>query len=161
MSLNLTCPYRTVCSADVKNYKQKGQLNEFIACERNPLPGKNKCELHMNEEATQNEERLDFGALTRAKRKELGISIDLLTTEEGCRQRDAITQRTDRNKTAGMLYCYRLCGISLGHLECIHAETCMAFQLLLFELFEEYPDPEDLTGVVIDRGKRHSSGLLL
>ena len=69
MSLNLTCPYRTVCSADVKNYKPKGQLNEFIACERNPLPGKNKCELHMKEEATQNEERLDFGALTRAIRE--------------------------------------------------------------------------------------------
>ena len=51
-----------------------------------------------------------------------------------------------------MIYCYRPCGISIGHLECIHAETCTAFPLLLFELFGERPDSEVLTGVVIDRG---------
>ena len=90
--------------------------------------------------------------MTRSKRQELGISIDLLTTEEGCRKRENVTQRTDRSVTAGMIYCYRPCGVSIGHVECIHAETCTAFQLLLLELFGEKPDSKDLTGVVIDRG---------
>ena len=45
--------------------------------------------------------------MTRLKRKELGIDIDFLTTEDCCRKRDAITQRTVRSKTAGMIYCYR------------------------------------------------------
>ena len=47
----------------------------------------------------------------------------------------------------------RPCGISLGHIECISSESCTAFQLLLFELFGEYPEEKDLAGVVIDRGK--------
>ena len=46
----------------------------------------------------------------------------------------------------------RPCGISLGHVECISSESCTAFQLLLFELFGEYPETKDLAGVVIDRG---------
>lgn len=142
-----------MCSADVEKNKNKGELNEFIACSQSPLPGKSKCLKHVNDESSNPQERLDYGVMTRAKRQELGISIDLLTTEEGCRKREAITQRTERSKTAGMLYCYRPCGISLGHLECIHAETCTAFQLLLFEIFGERPDSKDLTGVVIDRGK--------
>ena len=41
----------------------------------------------------------------------------------------------------------------MGHVECITSESCTAFQLLLFELFGEYPDPKDLSGIVIDRGK--------
>lgn len=144
--------YRTVCSADVTKNITKGELNEFIACAESPLPGKDKCLHHLEDESRTPPERMDYGMMTRARRKELGISIDLLTTEEGCRKREAITVRTARSKTAGMLYCYRPCGISLGHLECIHHETCTAFQLLLFELFGERPETKDLTGVVIDRG---------
>ena len=40
----------------------------------------------------------------------------------------------------------------MGHMEAIGAETCTAFQLLLFELFGEFPDKTLLSGVVIDRG---------
>lgn len=152
--LSLKIPCRTVCSADVKKIKNKGQLNEFIACSSSPLPGKDKCLQHYkNESESIPQERIDFGVMTRAKRQELGLSIDVLTTDEGCRKRENVTQRTERSKTAGMIYCYRPCGISLGHLECIHAETCTAFPLLLFELLGERPDSEVLTGVVIDRGK--------
>ena len=52
-------------------------------------------------------ERLDFGKLTRSRRVALGIDIDYLLTGEGCRKRENITQRTERSKTAGMIYCYR------------------------------------------------------
>lgn len=158
--LLLKIPCRTVCSADVEKIKNKGKLNEFIACPFSPLPGKDKCLQHYNNESqTVLQERVDFGVMTRSKRQELGISIDLLTTDEGCRKRENVTQRTERSKTAGMIYCYRPCGVSLGHVECIHAETCTAFPLLLFELFGEKPDSKDLTGVVIDRGLTYQSGI--
>ena len=152
--------YRTVCSANTVKNIEKGKLNEFVSCAASPLPGKDKCLKHLETETIDAEERLDYGMMTRARRKELGISIDVLTTEEGCRKREAITQRAERSKTAGMLYCYRTCGVSLGHVECIHCETCTAFQLLLFELFGPRPDTETLTGVVIDRGKINKYSLI-
>ena len=100
--------YRTVCSFQPKKVIKSGHLNEFIECARSPLPGKDRCNLHIREtEIDTTEERLDFGAMTRSRRKELGIDVDFLTTEEGCRKRENITQRTERSKTAGMIYCYR------------------------------------------------------
>ena len=80
------------------------------------------------------------GRMTRAKRVELGISIEELTTGQGCRKEENIAVRKSRKKTAGMqglhirlhkilffpkitdhlpsgmLYAYRTCGISLGNL---------------------------------------------
>ena len=50
-----------------------------------------------------------------------------------------------------MLYAIRPCGIVMGHMELVHAETCTAFVLLLIELFGETPQPSQLTGVIIDR----------
>ena len=38
-----------------------------------------------------------------------------------------------------------------GHLECIHAETCTDFIILLVDLFGETPGRDLLTGVCIDR----------
>ena len=52
---------------------------------------------------------------------ELGIEVDQLTSNEGCRKEEAITVRKERTVTAGMLYMYRPCGVSLNHMECIHA----------------------------------------
>ena len=49
----------------------------------------------------------------------------------------------------------------MGHVECISSESCTAFQLLLFELFGEYPDPEDLAGNVINRGKFYGIRLII
>ena len=85
------------------------------------------CRTHTGDKQGDAEERLDTGMMTRAKRKELGLDLDFLTTTEGCRKREAITVRTQRSKTAGMLYTYRPCGIALGHMECIHAEESNYF----------------------------------
>ena len=72
------------------------------------MTGKDKCLKHINGgKGDDKTERLDFGTLTRSRRIELGIDIDYLTTDEGCRKRENITQRTIRSKTAGMMYCYR------------------------------------------------------
>ena len=74
---------------------------------------KNVCEVHINDEAGDTPDRL--GVMTRGRRAEMGLDINFLTTAEGCRKRDAINVRSDRSKTAGMLFAYRPCGISLGH----------------------------------------------
>ena len=50
----------------------------------------------------------------------------------------------------------RACGVSLGHVEMIHAETCTAFLCLLIELFGTAPGSDCLTGVAIDRGNIES-----
>lgn len=119
--------YRTVCAAKSEKITNFGSLNEFTACSNSPLPGMQYCRTHTGDKQGDAEERLDTGMMTRAKRKELGLDLDFLTTTEGCRKREAITVRTQRSKTAGMLYTYRPCGIALGHMECIHAEESNYF----------------------------------
>ena len=75
----------------------------------------------MNEKEAAVEERMDCGPLTRARRKELGVELEVLTSEAGCRKSELINIRSKRSKTAGMLYMLRPCGVSLSHLEGIHA----------------------------------------
>ena len=111
-----------MCAAKSEKVTSYGSLNEFTACSNSPLPSKRYCTAHMNEKSGDSDVRLDIGIMTRAKRKELGLDLDFLTTTEGCRKREAITVRSKRSKTAGMLYAIRSCGIVLGHMECIHAE---------------------------------------
>ena len=45
---------------------------------------------------------MDVGRITRARRVELGISIEELTTGHGCRKKENIAVRKSRKKTAGM-----------------------------------------------------------
>ena len=116
--------YRTVCAAKPEKVVSTGSLNEFKACSNSPVPNGMYCTSHTDEKVGESEKRLDM-RMTRATLKELGLDITQLTTTEGCRKRENITVRSKRNKTAGMLYAYRCCGISLGHLECVHAEVCL------------------------------------
>ena len=99
--------YRTVCSADVTKITKKGEMNEFVACPASPLPGKDRCISHLKDASSQPIERLDYGIMTRSKRRELGLAIDLLSTNFGCRKSKDVAVRSERSKTAGMLYCYR------------------------------------------------------
>ena len=142
--------YRNVCAAKPEKIISRGELNQFRACSNSPVPGDIFCNNHKNNKSGEPDERLDV-RITRAKRRELGIDVDFLTTTEGCRKRENVNVRTQRSKTAGMLYAYRPCGIAVGHLECIHAETCTDFILLLIEIFGKAPGKDDLTGVAIDR----------
>ena len=140
--------YRSRCAAQPEKILRVGNLNEFIACSAAPLPGKKFCINHVNDKYGKSAVRLDSGVVTRSQ--ELGFEEDILTTG-GCRKKDKIAIREDRQRTAGMLYAIRPCGIVMGHMELVHAETCTAFVLLLIELFGETPQPSLLTGVLIDR----------
>ena len=65
------------------------------------------------------EDSLDVGRMTRGKKKALRPGDEVLTTEAGCRKREAVTMRKTRTKTAGMMYLIRPCGVTLGHMEMI------------------------------------------
>ena len=99
-----------------------GKLNEFTACINSPMNGEIYCRDHLGEKSAPSTERIDV-KITRQKRRELGLDVDQLH-EAGCRKTEDITVRKSREKTVGMIFAYRTCGVSLGHLESIHAETC-------------------------------------
>ena len=127
--------FRIVCSAKGEKIVTKGHLNEFTACIRTPMTGQQFCEHHLADKTGESEDRLDV-RLTRSKRRELGLDIEKLT-ESGCRKTEDITVRKTRDRTAGMMFAYRTCGISLGHLESIHAETCTGNEIsVLLELMK-------------------------
>lgn len=99
--------YRNVCAARGDKITNYGEFNEFTACSNSPLPGHQFCQTHMDNKSGETCERLDIGVMTRQRRKELGLDIDQLSSSEGCRKQEDITVRSQRSKTAGMLYCYR------------------------------------------------------
>ena len=75
-----------MCDFNVIKNVQKGELNEFIVCSASPLPGKTRCCQHdLSNEDGEVDERIDFGRMTRSRRKDLGLSLDVLTTDTGCR----------------------------------------------------------------------------
>ena len=80
----------------------------FPACAESPLPEQHYCLRHRDNIESPSEERLDVGRITRAKRAELGISIEELTTGQGCRKKENIAVRKSRKKTAGMQRLFRI-----------------------------------------------------
>ena len=105
--------YRNRCSWTGEKIQTSGHLNEFTACAASPMPGHSFCQSHFDNPEEIVMERPDI-RMTRQKCKELGLDVEELTTAEGCRKREAITVQTKRSKTAGMTYCFRPCGVSLG-----------------------------------------------
>ena len=112
---------RKVCSARGEKITNRGHLNEFTCCHHSPLPGRAHCREHDSELDAPTEERMDYGPITRNRRRELGIPFDQLKMDEACRKREAVAVRSSRSRTAGMLYMMRPCGVVLSHIECIHA----------------------------------------
>ena len=142
---------RTVCAARGEKITNIGEFPKFNACSNPPLLGQAFCEVHINNNCGAVEERLDTGIMTRKRLKELGLSLEELTSDEGCRKRENISIRKDRTVTAGMMYMFRPCGVSLNHTEILHAESCTQFMTMLIEVFGTHPRPEELSGVCIDR----------
>ena len=88
--------YRNVCAAKPEKVRTVGELNHFNCCVNSPLPGKLYCAVHLNDKAGETSNRLDHGVLTRARRKELGLDIDCLSSTVGCRKPDKVTTRYHR-----------------------------------------------------------------
>ena len=141
--------YRNCCAIRGEKITKAGKQNEFTACANSPEPKHIYCRLHIQDVNAEPPVMDNQGMLTRSKRKELGLDEYVLTSSFGCRKRENINERSTRKKTAGMLYCYRACGVSLGFCELIHAETCTHFMLLLIDIFGSSLVPQMLRGVAI------------
>ena len=85
--------YRNVCAAKPEKVMMVGELNHFNCCVNSPLPRKLFCAIHLNDKVGETSSRLDHGVLTRARRKELGLEIDCLSSSVGCRKPDKVTMR--------------------------------------------------------------------
>ena len=68
---------------------------------------------------------------------------------EGCKKEADVT--TYYNRTAGMFYMFRSCGIRLSHWEMYSAESLSNVFLYLIDLFGEEPSTDDIKGIVYDR----------
>ena len=107
MDGNAKC-YRDVCSVRGEKITNYGELTEFTACCRSPMGLKGIfCKEHVNGKTADSGLRLDQGCMTRKRCKELGLDIETLTSKHGCRKELNITKRTEKSKTAGMLFAYR------------------------------------------------------
>ena len=97
--------YRTVCAAKPEKLTSYGDLNQFICCTNSPITGKSFCEAHEDDKICEPESRLDHGIMTRAKRKELGIDLDCLSSMVGCRKTDNVNKRYVSKYVVGSYEC--------------------------------------------------------
>ena len=67
----------------------------------------------------------------------------------GCKKDSNVNKY--ENRTAGMFYIMRPCGIRISHAEMYTAESISATFLQLIDTFSDDPSPENLSGIVYDR----------
>ena len=129
--------YRYICSKTIEKVKEKnGEANRVLRCVNNPrrgnqnCSGSKMCEEHSNGDSEISKERLDFRRLTREYRKTID---DIIISGEGCKIEDNVTKYKDR--TAGMLYLFRSCGVRLSHCEMYTAESLSTVFSSLIDTF--------------------------
>lgn len=126
-------------------------------CINNPIRGNQfgsastKCASHDTINSNKHKktkcasERLELRPVTRS----MTSTADVLTSGEGCKDEKAIMKFHDRS--AGMIYIFRPCGIRLTHCEMITHESLTQIYMSLVHCFGEQPAKELLRGIVYDR----------
>ena len=145
--------YRMICSAKKEKIQSsKGDVNRYNVCIRNPIRGNQHvkaskyCELHQDEQSLiSSETKLDLRPHTRLFCKNLP---EVLTSEEGCKAE----QNVDKfyNRTAGLFYFFRSCGVRLSHWEMYTHESLSSVFTYLVDLFGDNP-AHHISGIVYDR----------
>ena len=74
---------------------------------------------------------------------------EVVTSGEGCKKDDAVERYY--NRTAGMFYAFRSCGIRLSHWEMYTAESLSSVFSWMVDLFSPNPDKVQIRGIVYDR----------
>ena len=143
--------YRYICGSDQTKLKgNKGEVNTYNICINNPIRGNDKtkpskfCNEHQNGRDEKTSERIDVRPITRLFAKSIPSTILLPFS---CKKEvDSFYDRT-----AGMFYIFRPCGIRLTHSEMYTAESLSSVFILMVDLFGQHPDPRVLRGVAYDR----------
>ena len=143
--------YRAICAAEKKRIiGGKGNPNGYDICIRNPVRGNQHnasskfCKNHENESSGKTAEVLDLRPITRSITQNIPKAIK---SDEGCKEDKNIVKYY--NRTAGMFYLFRPCGIRLGNYEMYTAESVSDIFKYLIDLFGA--TPHLLTGVGYDR----------
>ena len=125
-------------------------------CINNPIRGNQfksastKCDSHDTKQSSKvkkakyGNDRLELRPVTRSM-----ILDDVLTSGEGCKEAEKITKFHDRS--AGMIYLFRPCGIRLTHCEMLSHESLTQIYKSLVHCFGEQPARDLIQGIVYDR----------
>jgi len=145
--------YRLVCNAKKERIIGKeGQVNTYNLCIRNPKRGNQYqkgskfCEIHVDDKFGDTLETLDMRPVTRSFKKKVPTTV---TSAEGCKDEKKVDRFYER--TAGMFYAFRPCGVRLSHWEMYTAESLSNVFLFLVDLFGQCPTANQITGIVYDR----------
>ena len=125
-------------------------------CINNPLRGNQfasaspKCAFHnfsqssKIKKAKHGTDRLELRPITRSM-----TLADVITSGEGCKDAENIAKFHDRS--AGMIYIFRPCGIRLTHCEMLTHESLTQIFMSLVHCFGEQPAIDLIRGIVYDR----------
>ena len=147
--------YRAMCMADkTRIIGERGEVNSYNLCTRNPVRGNQYqkqskfCDAHINGSNTV-PDALDMRPVTRQYAKNLP---SVVTSGKGCKRDDMVNRFTERS--AGMFYVFRPCGIRLTHWEMFTAESLSSTFTGLVDLFNISSQTDlydNLRGIVYDR----------
>ena len=145
--------FRALCAAKKERViGEQGQVNTYNLCVRNPVRGNQHgkgskfCKIHSNDKTGATDSLLDIRPMTRSMTKDIPV---LVTTGSSCKHDKNIDRFYER--TAGIFYFFRPCGIRLGNYEMYTAEALSDIFKIFLDLFGKYPSREELQGVVYDR----------
>ena len=145
--------YRMICNADKEKITPtKGAVTTYNLCIRNPMRGNQHlkaskyCEVYSGGKCGDIGPVLDLRPITRQYLKNINETI---TSGKGCKE----SKNVDRfyNRTAGMFYMFRSCGIRLSHWEMYTSESLSNVFTYLVDIFGEKPDSSVLQGIIYDR----------
>ena len=108
--------YRAICSAEkTRIIGTQGDVNGYLLCTRNPTRGNQHkkpsklCPQH-DQGPAETPEAIDMRPCTRSFMK---LVPNVVTSGKGCKKDEAVERYYDR--TAGIFYAFRPCGIRLSH----------------------------------------------
>ena len=145
--------FRSICSAEKSRIiGNAGEVNSYELCIRNPVRGNQHgpsakfCSAHVNDNEGATDIQLDLRPITRSITAKLP---KIVTTGQGCKEDCNIDRFYQR--TAGIFYFFRPCGIRISNFEMYTAESLSAVFTYLIDAFGEDPLPSQLNGIVYDR----------
>ena len=144
---------RLVCAAPrTKVFGNHGEVNHYQLCINNPIrgnqynPNSKFCKSHVGDQIAKTIEQLDMRPVTRLFARNIPKTV---VSGEGCKKSNNINNFHDR--TAGMFYFFRSCGIILTHFEMYTSESLSDIFTYLVDYFGNSPNKDDLVGIVYDR----------
>ena len=145
--------YRYICSSKKERVSgNPGEPNLFKGCINYPIisnkytQGSPLCAVHENNQSGQTAEQIDIYPKTRSYCRDIQLRV---LSEEGCKKSSQLNKYYDR--TAGMFYFFRSCGIRLSHREIYYSEACSDVFVDLIDIFGVTPNVSDVSAIFYDR----------